>query len=606
MRSSRRLLVAGSLAVVVVAFGACGGGGGGGASGAPGGSSGGGEGGALGEGGGHTFGDDGPVGNPSTTCDAGCPMGTTCDFGVCLPPQPTCVTNADCEYDTYCQVRRSASPTARRRRTRRTIRTCTLRTVPPGAFAPTVFCEFPAAAPAGDPFPTYVDVQATPIVVNFNRRLGDARRQRAIAEHHRAVHGHGRQRHRRLHGERSGSSASSRATTARSQANLGGVDLDGDGVVDWVNSPSAVAAGDLDGDGVAEIVAYTGDLSRRRVHAQGEHVGAALDEHQRDDRRSRPFVSTTARPRARAARAGSGPSIHDIDNDGKPEIIVEGYVINGQTGVLMAAARATTPATASASRRCSPTSIRTGKAELTNGSHVWDFDARRTPGSTTRRTRDDDEPAGLGRDRRLQSVRRQDGARDRGRLEQHDLRLQPRSLRLHEHVRRRRPGRGGGPPTIADYDGDGLPEIGLAGGTSTRCSIPTARRRRARAASAQRWARRPATPPSRSRTTPAPQPRPSVRQRRCPTYVLWSRSRRTTRRTSPAAPSSTSRRPAPPRSSTRTSASRASTPARRPGSVLPVPLVVYLAREPRRRRRRRRLPRRARRHVEHRVRTRSA
>ena len=38
------------------------------------------------------------------------------------------------------------------------------------------------------------------------------------------------------------------------EANIGGVDLDADTAVDWVNSPSSVALGDLDGDKIADIV----------------------------------------------------------------------------------------------------------------------------------------------------------------------------------------------------------------------------------------------------------------------------------------------------------------------------------------------------------------
>ena len=140
MWSSRRLLVAGSLAIVVVAFGACGGGGGNGA-----GSSGtnpGSDSGLDGEGG-HSFGDDGPVGNPTPTCDAGCPNGTTCDFGVCLPPQPTCVTNGDCEDDTYCQSSQCV-PYGSPPSSTKNDPACS-QSVPPGAFAPTVLCEFDAA-----------------------------------------------------------------------------------------------------------------------------------------------------------------------------------------------------------------------------------------------------------------------------------------------------------------------------------------------------------------------------------------------------------------------------------------------------------------------------
>src|SRR5690606_20832724 len=43
--------------------------------------------------------------------------------------------------------------------------------IPPGNFAPSIKCEF-STPPAGDPFPNHVDVQATPMVVNFNAQSG--------------------------------------------------------------------------------------------------------------------------------------------------------------------------------------------------------------------------------------------------------------------------------------------------------------------------------------------------------------------------------------------------------------------------------------------------
>src|SRR5580692_6999335 len=163
MRSTARSLAcAGSMALLCVAFGACGSSN----KGLPGGSGFGTEGGTTGGDGGPGFGDDGPGGKNAPTCDAGCPMGTTCDYGVCLPPQAACVTNGDCEDDTYCSNGQCV-PYGSAPMNMTNDPTCS-QAVSPGAFAPTVFCEF-ATAPANDPFPTFLDVQATPIVDAFDK-----------------------------------------------------------------------------------------------------------------------------------------------------------------------------------------------------------------------------------------------------------------------------------------------------------------------------------------------------------------------------------------------------------------------------------------------------
>ena len=46
-----------------------------------------------------------------------------------------------------------------------------------------------------------------------------------------------------------------RGTDCSLEVNLGGVDVDGDTVVDWIVSSASLAAADLDGDSSAEIVA---------------------------------------------------------------------------------------------------------------------------------------------------------------------------------------------------------------------------------------------------------------------------------------------------------------------------------------------------------------
>ena len=97
----------------------------------------------------------------------------------------------------------------------------------------------------------------------------------------------------------------------------------------------------------------------------------------------------------------------------------------------------------------------------------------------------------------------------------------------------------GGPATIADFDGDGRPEAGIAGGVGLR-----------------RLRLQP-----HGREIVVPRRRPDAGRRRDVRPLVDSR-RRTTPRPRPAPPCSTSRATAPPRSPTRTSATSTSTTAR--------------------------------------------
>jgi hypothetical protein len=458
MRSTRRLLVAGSLAIVTVAFGACGGGGGnsaGSSGGNPGSDSG-----TVGSDGSHSFGDDGPIGNPGVTCDAGCPTGTTCDFGVCLPPQPACVTNGDCEDDTYCQSSQCV-PYGSPPSDKKNDPGCS-QSVPPGAFAPTVLCEF-AVAPAGDPFPQHLDVQATPIVVNFDKTLeGTAAIPSIVAPFTANVAGG--------YTETLGIIRILKGNDCSLQANLGGVDLDGDGKIDWVNSPSAVAVADLNGDGVPEIVAYMADRTTVAFTRTGTNTWKPLWPKVKATLADgvTPFVCLAdgtyniAPGASTSLDVWSSPSIHDVNNDGVPEVIREGYVIEGSTGVLMAQPPADYASYSVGIPPVLADIYNDGKAALTNGAHIWEYGAgnvwveQKSYETAT-------SPAGWA------------GLAD---FNPYDGKMAPEIVvatgdatmtiysldhTVFMNMAIAVPGGGGGPPTIADYDHDGLPEVGLAG-----------------------------------------------------------------------------------------------------------------------------------------------
>jgi len=383
-------------------------------------------------------------GGGTTPCEEQCPQGLMCNHGFCEPPQPACMTNADCEDDSYCQAMQcvpyGAGPDAATNDP-----TCNV-VPPPGVFAPRVFCSF-SAPPAGDPFPNHVDVQVTPMVVNFNQ--GPTSEPSIIANFTAPV--------ANSYTENLGIIRVLSGVDCSLQKNLGGVDIDGDGLVDWTQSSSPVAVGDLDGDGVAEIVAYMADGSMIAFTLKNglwdplwPHVKATLAD------------GTTIFKSAIPA-GWAGPSIHDIDNDGVPEIIREAYVIEGPSGMLRASPPANYATYSQGIHAVAADINADNNVELLNGAHIWTFDGPNntwdtympyeaaSSGSGWTAMADFTPYTGL----HVPEI----AVASSDTLSVYNLDHSPFMGMNVIPV----PGLGGGPPTIADFDGDGLPEVGLAG-----------------------------------------------------------------------------------------------------------------------------------------------
>jgi hypothetical protein len=262
-------------------------------------------------------GDSGLGGGINT--DAGCPAekacnGSCCPTGAfcakntkCAAEQDPCTTNDDCWFDSYCENG-----------------TCIPYEVPPekthdenckveidiDQIAPQVQCRW-TDPPAGDPSPEHIHVMSTPVVVDFDLD-GDPKTL-------------------------SPSIVFTTFPTAGSYGNPGvirivsGKDCSQQFTLsdpgDAALSPASPAVGDLDGDGRAEIVA-------------GAHGGGLVAF--RYDTSTANFVriwhSGTCTggvppitPDAPGPGNWAGPSIHDLDNDGSPEIILGAtvYSANG-------------------------------------------------------------------------------------------------------------------------------------------------------------------------------------------------------------------------------------------------------------------------------------
>jgi hypothetical protein len=401
-------------------------------------------------------GNAGSSGAGPTACVPACAEGRVCVGGVCLPPQPACTGDGQCQYDTHCSfgVCVPYGPGE-------TNSACV--SIPaPEVLAPAIKCEL-SAIPDGDPFPGKINVQATPMVA----RLGTA--TPSIVAPFAGGLPAGVVCAKEDCNYRFGIIRILSGADCSIQQNLGGTDLDGDGQVEWARSSSPVALADLDGDKIPEIVAYMVEQYDSATNT-GREVTVAFTN--KGDgwktlwpggkaKTSDGEIFDAKVPVSLETNANwAGPSVHDIDDDGVPDIIREGYVIDGKTGVLKADvpadyARYSTGTSAIVAQLDADPEV-----ELVNGARVWQFDlatkswvpdpawdqATSTPAGWAA-IADFDGPGGTP----------ELAVASTGKLTIFSL-----DHSVYRGVDATLPSVGGGPPTIADFDGDGLPEVGVA------------------------------------------------------------------------------------------------------------------------------------------------
>jgi hypothetical protein len=406
-----------------------------------------GHGGNAGQGGeGGSFTGSGGAGGATVACTVPCDAATqVCSHGVCVA-LATCTSDNDCANDTTCDPKKGCQPWDGK--TPAHDPGC-VNVIAPGILSPKVKCEF-SQAPTGDPFPGHVDVQGTPIVINFNTP-SSAGSPSIVASFTATVVGG--------YTEDLGVIRILKGTDCSLEANLGGVDLDGDTIPDWTVSSASLAAGDLDGDGSAEIVAYGADGSTmaftRKSGAWGLLWKAPFPA-------GAPWLPCNTAGH-NCALGWAGPAIYDLDDDGLPEVVREGVVF-GADGKLKSLAP---PAYASYSQGLFSVVANLDQdaaVELTNGQNIWEWQAGAWvqdpgfPGAS---------PSSPGHvaianfgayganvpasNPEIVVVR---GSQVMVYAIDGTFAQPPVAV----------PGAGGGgPPTVADFDGDGLPEVAVAG-----------------------------------------------------------------------------------------------------------------------------------------------
>jgi len=395
----------------------------------------------LGAGDWPTLNDSGLCQNGGVACGkACCAKGEVCLFGACTGKQPPCSSDKDCINDTYCHkgqcVPWGFGPRGAYNKN------CT-KLVPVGQFSPTRQCAW-TAPPAGDKYSTHKNVLGTPVVVDFDFDASAKVRKPSIV-------------FVSYHGEDGGSPASACASgyygvirvidgaTCKQQFNLD---------MAKVRASSPLAVADIDLDGRADVVA--------------ERCGGGLVAFKYDAITKGFKLLWTSSPATTGGTSGGwdGPSIYDLNDDGKPEILMGGTVwsntgklVDGALGMLTYSAGFIPVAADLDGDKL---------VELVNGASVWQFKGNKwaLKNTSAKVTAGHVAVADLGT---YGAVAAQD---NRGKLDgvaeivvvsSGYVRAQTMAGRVIFGPVAIPAGGTGGPPTVADFDNDGRAEIAAAG-----------------------------------------------------------------------------------------------------------------------------------------------
>ena len=255
-----------------------------------------------------------------------CEGSSVCINGGCQEPGNTCEFNEQCEAGEVCEPILGACVEKPAER-------CEYRP-PVGQFTPVIGCEW---RPEGQPFDMRGDVVAAPIVMDvadegeeqgfeipeiifpsFDRRGDGCCNASATI---RVISG-------KCEGEDMRTIAS---------ISVDGQDLAGDGIPRWLLNDVAIAAGDLDGDGDPEIVAMT---RSEGVRNDGTTYGVpggliAFTRSKADGSEWEVFWFNKDYPeRLTHVNGGATISLADLEGDGSAEVVVGSLVFDGKSGDL--------------------------------------------------------------------------------------------------------------------------------------------------------------------------------------------------------------------------------------------------------------------------------
>lgn len=325
-----------------------------------------------------------------------------------------------------------------------------LAVLPLAASAAELRCE--AVAPIFGPYPLHGAVMSTPLVFEMAAPDAPGRREGVIAALFALADG-------TYYEEGSAVLRILRAEDCSERAVLGGVDQWKQGV--WLQGSLNPAAADLDGDGAPEIIVGAADGSTLAFTSKdGNWLQQPLW-------RTGPAYGF---PCSHVCPRWGGISVHDLDDDGAPEVIREGTVFSS-TGEFLAQA---------------PTGYGEGGAfslgsfplvanldadpaiELSDGRRTWEWHSADGIGQWVEDTAFVSAAAGAGHVA-VADLFPEPGEADA--VPEYVV-VRMGSVELLDSTGASKgqvalPGGGNGsPPAIADFDGDGWPEVGANGGAN--------------------------------------------------------------------------------------------------------------------------------------------
>ena len=388
------------------------------------------------------------TGEPPQTCEQSsqCAQEEVCAGGVCVPSDGPCQSDADCGGDTFCCAQ-GCLPEGEEGGWcvpygLGDVNEQCLGEVVIGLFEPDVQCEWTTPA-AGDAFPDHANVLTTPLVAQLPNDSGAAGEIVLVAYN--------------------GADGGAEAGYGSDPAYFGVIRiLNGQTceVVENVDDPanrivaaSPPAIGDLDGDGTPEIVAQ-----RAVSGLVAFSWNAAAQAYET------LWVATETD--LSAVNRWDGPAIHDLDDDGFPEVISGGEVFDGATGARLNPGQIM-PYASPGSMAILGDVDDDGIIELLSDEVYswnvamsrWDIAWPGGPGGRHYAFADFGTPGAT-------PAEFDDGTLD-GIAE--IVTVQNGMVLLHTLDGQQllsAPIVGGGPPTIGDFDNDGFPEIASAGGTA--------------------------------------------------------------------------------------------------------------------------------------------
>ncbi|MCP4446777.1 MAG: hypothetical protein GY811_15730 [Myxococcales bacterium] len=259
-------------------------------------------------------------GGVGDSCDAESPCASNllCAGGECVDPEGECTSDSDCNGDTYCCIDDCLPEGVTKGACidygtgpRDNVNDECVGEVVIGLFQADTQCEW-AGPPAGDPFPNHIQVLTTPMVADLPHDSG------AASEITIVTYNNNDGSIQAGYGADPNFYGVIRILNGQTCEQLESIHDPDNKIV--AASPPAIA--DLDGDGTGEIVtqrALTGLVAFKwnAALSQSELFWAATDSNLADTLR------------------WDGPALHDLNDDGLPEVISGGEVYNGTTGARL-------------------------------------------------------------------------------------------------------------------------------------------------------------------------------------------------------------------------------------------------------------------------------